>query len=178
MHSLPHAFLFSEGLPLPMFIFTLPVSEWIFTGRTDAEAETPMLWLPDAKNWLTEKDTDAGKDWRQEEKRMTEDEMVGWHHQLNGHEFEQAPGAGDGQVSLTCCSLWGRKESDVTQWLNWTELNPFEGTAPGHYHVHSIMFIKILNNIHQNHQGTLQVFRIMYIWDEIFGMGYMHKKLM
>ena len=96
---------------------------WIFTGRTDAEAETPILWPPDAKNWLIGKDPDAGKDWRQEEKRMTEDEMLGWHHQLNGHEFKQALGVGDGQGSLVCCSPWDRKESDTTEWLNWTELN-------------------------------------------------------
>ena len=69
---------------------------WIFIVKTDAEAETPILWPPDAKNWLHGKDPDAGKDWRQEEKGMTEDEMVGWHHQLNGHESEQAPGVGDG----------------------------------------------------------------------------------
>ena len=69
---------------------------WVFIGRTDAEAEAPILWLPDAKNWLTGKDPDAGKDWRQEEKGMSEDGMVGWHHQLDGHEFEQAPGVGDG----------------------------------------------------------------------------------
>ena len=94
---------------------------WIFIGRTDAEAETPILWSPDVKNWLIGKDPDAGKDWRQEEKGLTEDEMVGWHHQLNGHKFEQGPGAGDGQGSLACCSPWGHKESDMTEWLNWTE---------------------------------------------------------
>ena len=77
---------------------------WIFIGRTDAEAETPVLWPPDAKSWLTGKDPDAGKDWRQEEKGMTEDEMVGWHHQLNGHEFEQTPGDSVGRGSLVCCS--------------------------------------------------------------------------
>ena len=96
---------------------------WIFTGRSDANAETPILWPLDAKNWLIGKDPDAGKDWRQEEKGMTEDEMLGWHHQLNGHEFKQAPGVGDGQGSLVCCSPWDRKESDTTEWLNWTELN-------------------------------------------------------
>ena len=79
---------------------------WIFTGRTDAEAVAPMLWPPDAKNWLIGKDPDAGEDWRRE-KRTTEDEMVGWHHQLDGYEFEQAPGVGDGQGSLVCCSPWG-----------------------------------------------------------------------
>ena len=79
-----------------------------------------ILWSPDAKNWLTGKDPDAGKDWRQEEKGMTENDTVGWHHQLDGHEFEQALGVDDGRGSLACCSLWGRKESDTTEWLNWT----------------------------------------------------------
>ena len=82
---------------------------WIFIGRTDAEAETPILWPPDVKNWLIGKDLDAGKDWRQEEKGTTEDEMVGWHHQLSGHEFEWTPGVGDGQRGLVCCSPWGCK---------------------------------------------------------------------
>ena len=90
-------------------------------GRTDAEAETPILWLPDAKNWLIGKDSDAGRDWGQEEKGMTEEEMVGWHHRLDGHEFEQALGVGNGQGSLACCSPWGCKESDMTEWLNCTE---------------------------------------------------------
>ena len=94
---------------------------WIFIGRTDAEAETPILWPPDAKNWLIGKDPDAGKDWRREEKGTTEDEMIGWLHQLNGHEFEQVPGIGDGQGSLASCSPGGHKESDTTEWLNWTE---------------------------------------------------------
>ena len=93
---------------------------WIVIGRTDAEAETPILSAPDVKNWPTGKDPVAGKDWRQEGKGMTEDEMVGWHHWLDGHEFEQAPGVGDGQGSLVCCSPWGHKESDTTEWLNWT----------------------------------------------------------
>ena len=83
---------------------------WVFIGRTDAEAETPILWPRDAKNGFIGKDPDAGKDGRQEEKGTTEDEMVGWHHRLNGHEFEQAPGDGEGQGSLACCSPWGRKE--------------------------------------------------------------------
>ena len=90
---------------------------WIFVGRTDAEAETPILWPPDVKSWLTGKDTDAGKDWRQE-KGTTEDEIVGWHHRLNGHEFGSTPGVGDGQGGLACCSPWGHKESDVTERLN------------------------------------------------------------
>ena len=95
---------------------------WIFIGRTDAEAETPILWPPDVKNWFTGKDPDAEKDWRQEEKRMTEDEMVGWHHRLDGHEFEQALWVDDGQGSLACSSPWGHKESETTERLNWTEL--------------------------------------------------------
>ena len=89
---------------------------WISIGRTDAEAETPILSPPDAKNW---KDPDAGKDWRQEEKRMTEDEIIGWHHQLDGQEFEQDPGVDAGQGSLACCRPWSHKKSDMTEWLNW-----------------------------------------------------------
>ena len=77
------------------------------------------FWPPDEKNWFIRKDPDAGKDWGQEEKGLTEDEMVGWHHWFNGHEFEQAPGVGDEQGSLACCSPWGHKESDTTEWLNW-----------------------------------------------------------
>ena len=94
---------------------------WRFIGRTDVEAEAPILWSPDAKTWLIGKDPDVGKDWRWEEKGMTEDEMVGWHHWLNGHEFEQAVGVGDGQGSLSCCSPWGHKESDTTEQLNWID---------------------------------------------------------
>ena len=92
---------------------------WMFIGRTDAEAETPILWPSDAKNWLVGKDPDAGKDWRQEEKGTTEDEMVGWHHWLYGHEFEQALGVGDGQGSLACSSPWDHKYLDMAEWLNW-----------------------------------------------------------
>ena len=94
---------------------------WIFIGRTDAEAETPILWPPDAKYWVIRKDPDAGKDWTQE-KGTTEDEMVECHHQLDGHEFEHALEVGDGQGSLVCSSPWGHKESDMTEPLNWTEL--------------------------------------------------------
>ena len=94
---------------------------WIFIARTDAEAEDPILWPPDVNNWLIRKDPDAGKDWRQEEKGMTEDEMVGWHHQLDRHKFEQTPGVGEGQGSLACHSLWGRKEPDTTERLSLTE---------------------------------------------------------
>ena len=94
---------------------------WVFIGRTDAEAETPILWPPHAKSWLIGKDSDAGRDWGQEEKGTTEDEMAGWHHQLEGHEFEWTPGYGDGQGGLVCCDSWGRKKSDMTEQLNWTD---------------------------------------------------------
>ena len=93
---------------------------WMFIGRTDVEAETPILWPPDAKSWLMCKDPDAGKDWGQEEKGTTEDETIGWHHQLNGHGFGWPLGVGDGQGGLACCGSWGRRESDMTEWLNWT----------------------------------------------------------
>ena len=94
---------------------------WMFIGRTDVEAETPVLWPPDAKSWLIGKDSDAGKDWGQEEKGTTEDEMVGWHHQIDGHGFGWTPGVGDGQGALACWGSWGRQESDTTERLNWTE---------------------------------------------------------
>ena len=97
---------------------------WIFIGRTDAETKTPILWPPHEKSWLIGKDSDAGKDWSWEQKGMTENEIVGWHHRRNGCKFEQAPGVGDEQGSLACCSPWGHKESDMTERLNWlTEWN-------------------------------------------------------
>ena len=95
---------------------------WIFIGRTDIEAETPILWPPNGKNGLIRKDPDAGKDWRWEEKGTIEDEMVGWHHKFDGHELEQALGFRDGQGRLACCSPWGCRESDMTEQLNWAEL--------------------------------------------------------
>ena len=94
---------------------------WTFIGRTDGEVEAPILWPPDAKNWLIRKDPDAGKDWSQE-KGTTEDKIFGGHHWLDGHEFEQALGVGDGQGSPACCCPWGCKRSDMTERLNWTEL--------------------------------------------------------
>ena len=94
---------------------------WVFTGGTDVEAETPILWPPDAKSWLIRKDPDAGKDWGQEEKGMTEDETVGWHYWLDGHGFGWTPGVGDGQGGLACCGSWVCKKPDTTQRLNWTE---------------------------------------------------------
>ena len=102
---------------------------WKFIGRTDAEAETPILWPPNVKNWLIWKDPDAGKDWRQKEKVMTEDEMVGWHHWLNGHEFEQTLGDGEGQGSLECCSPWGCRVGH--DWLNneWEDYSIYFGVG-------------------------------------------------
>ena len=96
---------------------------WDFFGRNDAKAEAPVLWPPHAKSWLIGKDSDAGRDWGQEEKGTTEDEMVGWHHWLDGRESEWTPGVGDGQGALVCCDSWGCKESDTAERLNWTELN-------------------------------------------------------
>ena len=96
---------------------------WVFLGRNDAKAETPVLWPPDAESWRIGKDSDAGRDWGQEEKGTTEDEMAGWHHQLDGCEFEWTLGVGDGQGGLACCDSWSRKELDTTERLNWTELN-------------------------------------------------------
>ena len=111
---------------------------WVFIGRTDVEAETPILWPPDAKSRLIWKDPDAGKDWRREEKGTTEDEVAGWHHWLDGRESEWTLGVGDGQGSLVCCNSWGRKESDTSEWLNWTELklyltacDPMDCSTPG-----------------------------------------------
>ena len=93
---------------------------WVFFGRNDCKAETPVLWPPDAKRWLNGKDSDAGRDWGQEEKGMTEDEMAGWHHRLDGCEFEWTLGDGDGQGGLAYCDSWSCKESDTTEQLNWT----------------------------------------------------------
>ena len=99
---------------------------WIFIRRIDAEAETLILWLLDVKNWPIGKDPDVRKDLRWEEKGMTEDEIVGWHHWLDGHEFEQVARVGNGQGGLACCSPWGHKESDMTEWLNWAEQHIYE----------------------------------------------------
>ena len=96
---------------------------WDFFGRNDAKAETPVLWTPHATSWLIGKDSDAGRDWGQEEKGTTQDEMAGWHHWLDGRESEWTPGVGDGQGGLACCDSWGRKELDMTERLDWTELN-------------------------------------------------------
>ena len=94
---------------------------WMFIEGTDVEAETPILWPPHTKSWLIGKEPDAGRNWGQEEKGTTEDEMAGWHHQLDGHGFGWTPGLGDGQEGLACCDSWGRKESDTTEPMNWTD---------------------------------------------------------
>ena len=110
---------------------------WDFFGRNDAKSETPVLWPPDAKSWLIGKHSDAGRDWGQEEKGTTEDEMAGWHHRLDGCEFEWTPGVGDGKGGLSCWDSWGCKELDRTEWLNWTEANLTllkTFLPPGHVH--------------------------------------------
>ena len=99
---------------------------WIFIGRTNSETEALILWPPDAKNWLIGKDPDSGKDWRQEEKGKTEDKVVGWHHRLNGHEFEHTLVDSEGQERLVCYSPWGHKELDTTEWLNWLKWSNIE----------------------------------------------------
>ena len=109
----------SLGLQESQPVYPKENQSWIFIGRTDAEAETPMLWPPDVKNWLIWKDPDAWKNWGQEETGTTEEEMVGWHLWLNGHGFICTLGVGDGQGGLVCCGLWGCKESDKTEPLNW-----------------------------------------------------------
>ena len=116
--------LFMLGLQGDQPVHTKGDQSWVFFGRTDAKAETPKLWPPHAKSWLIGKDSDAGRNWGQEDKGTTEDEMAGWHHRLNGHESEWTPGVGDGQGGLACCDTWGRKELDTTERLNWTDTFP------------------------------------------------------
>ena len=113
---------------------------WVFFGRNDAKAETPALWPPHGKSWLIGRDSDAGRDWGQEEEGMTEDEMDGWHYQLNGREFEWTPGVGDGQGGLACCNSWGRKELDTTEWLSWTELKLYNNLDSKKW---QFLFIKV-----------------------------------
>ena len=135
---------------------------WIFIGRTDAEAETPILWPPDVKNWLIGKDPDAGKDWRQEEKGTTEDEMVGWHHWLYGHEFEQALGVGDGQRSLAGSSPWDHKDLDRTEWLNW-------------HHEAQMLFMQwLLQSLHGHFLSLFwniqcHIFLLLSVWSSSLG---------
>ena len=121
------------------------LSDWtelnwkVFFGKNDAKAETPVLWLPTAKSWLIGKDSDARRDWGQEEKGTTEDEMAGWHHRLDGRGFEWTPGVGDGQGGLACCDSWGRKELDTTEQLNWTEVS-LEASSLTHGLFRSVLF--------------------------------------
>ena len=120
---------------------------WVFIGRTDVEAETPVLWPLDAKSWLIWKDPEAGKNWGQEEKGTTEDEMVGWHHWLDGHGFGWTPGVGDGHGGLACCGSWGCKEVDTTERLRWTEelSSVLHSTYPAQYPgMNSILIIVIM----------------------------------
>ena len=120
---------------------------WVFLGRTDAEAEVPVLWPPDAKSQLIRKHPDAGKDWGQEEKLVTEDEMVGWHHQFSGYEFEQTPRDGEGRGSLACCSPWGLKQPDMTR-----------ATEPQHQ-----WMIKFPLNLHQSQPGSSSLLPVRYM---------------
>ena len=113
---------------------------WDFFGKNDAKAETPVLCPPHAKSWFIGKDSDAGRDWGQDEKGTTEDEMAGWHHRLDGREFELTSGVGYGQGGLVCCNSWGRKELDMTERLNWTELNH---EKYGQYNLDVYMYSKI-----------------------------------
>ena len=115
---------------------------WDFLGRNDAKAEILVLWPPHAKSWLIGKDSDAGRDWGQEEKGMTEDEMAGWYHWLDGRESGWTPGVGEGQGGQVCCDSWGCKESDTTEWLNWTELNWGTGDQTEYYFI--ILSVRIV----------------------------------
>ena len=127
---------------------------WDFFGRNDAKAETPVLWPPHVKSWLIGKDFDAGRDWGQEEKGTIEDEMAGWHHWLDGRESEWTPGDGDGQGGLACCDSWGHKESDMTEWLNWTELNLIQRSEFGPVNTSKANINKeIETNNQENNQG-------------------------
>ena len=113
----------SLGLQGDPTVHSKGYQSWVFFGRRDAKAEITILWPPHVKSWLIGKASDAGRDWGQKKKRTTEDEMAGWHHQLNGHEFGWILGVGNGQGGLACCDSWGRKESNTTERLNWAELN-------------------------------------------------------
>ena len=133
----------------------------MFIGRTDVEAETPILWLPDAKSWLIWEDPGAGKDWGQEEKGVTEDEMAGWHHQLDGHEFGWTPGVGDGQGGLACCSSWGCKELDMTERLKWTELNWVELLV-------NYLSFCLTGKVYISFISEGQLFQVKYFWYTFF----------
>ena len=127
-----------------------------FVHLSRCPCETPVLWPPHAKSWLTGKDSDAGRDWGQEEKGMTEDEMAGWHHWLDGHESQWTPGVGDGQGGLACCDPWGRKESDTTEWLIWSDVILFWG------HVLSLSMNDSVLHVHRVFYQCLSIFLLFY----------------
>ena len=140
---------------------------WMFFGRTDAKAETPVLWPPLVKSWLIVKDLDAGRDWGQEEKVMTEDEMAGWHHQLNAHEFEWNLGVGDGQGGLACCNAWGHKELDTTEQLNWTDIKKKKKIVNLHQYMFAWKITTLyswLVNITSFSELLFWYFEIYFIW--------------
>ena len=126
--------------------------------RNDAKAETPVLWPPHVKSWLIGKDSDAGRDWGQDEKGTTEDEMARWHHQMDGREFEWTPGVGDGQGGLACCDSWGRKELDTTKRLNWTELNWTE------YYTFAVFFVLFCFHMLDFLANTYLCIYSKYLW--------------
>ena len=130
---------------------------WVFIGRTDAKAETPVLWPPHMKSWLIGKDSDAGRDWGQEEKGMTEDEMAGWHHWLDGHESEWTPRVGDGQGGLACCDSWGCKKSDTT---DWTELNTL-------YYSHKTCMLLLFKKFVLPSTALIGWFSLFYLQDPL-----------
>ena len=136
---------------------------WVFIGRTDVEAETPTLWPPDVKSWFIWKDPNAGKHWGQEEKGMTEDEMIGWHHRLNGHGFGWTPGVGDGQGGLVCWGSWDCKESEMTERLNWTELNSRLVKGNNKNRMTSISENKTYPNVSADFHWYLRILRILRI---------------
>ena len=144
---------------------------WVFIGRTDVEAETPILWPPDVKSWLIWKDPDTGKDWGQEEKGTTEDEMVGWHHQLNGHGFQWISGVVDGQGGLAGCGSWGCKELDMTERLNWIELkvSSFNTECKDSYIIY-MTYLKFISTIIQMPFTCILCYimhAVWYLWNII-----------
>ena len=138
---------------------------WVFFERNDAKAETPVLWPPHAKSWLIGKDSDAGRDWGQEKKGTTEDEMAGWHHLLNGHEFGWTLGVGDGQGGLACCNSWGRKELDTTERLNWTEDFYIQGEKKIMIYKMTILFFCYQNG---NKIWKWKILQIKLSWKQCF----------
>ena len=151
----------------------------VFIGRTDVEDETPKFWPPHAKSWLIEKDPNAEKDWGQEEKGTTEDEMVGWHHQLDGHGFGWTPGVGDGQGGLACCDWWSHKESDTTEQLNWTELNATLTPMCLYYRFFQLVLVskKEISPISEKGFACFIWVRQSKHWDEWWILGFSQKRI-